>query len=116
MRLQGTLQWVGDTTLELILFIVDEQAEQYVLDNVQGRAELQFSDGEVYASIEFDEFFGNSDGSFRILFHEAPKYAYRGVELHLAKPAAVTQLFTWQDARDDQPDYFSSRIARPLDI
>lgn len=71
--------------LEMDVFLVDMASNEFVME-ASGLAQLLYADGEVAAEIAFDEYFGNSNGAFKLVFSEFADYQYQGIKLTINSP------------------------------
>lgn len=80
----------GRLNVEVDLFIVDMAQSKYLLEDIQFTAQLRYSGGDIAKEISGNDFFGNSNGGFKILFGNLPDYPYRDVVITLTSPQLST--------------------------
>lgn len=99
IEIRAEILATDESLIELDVFIIDMANSQYVME-AAGTARLLYADGEEAASIAFDEFFGNENGSFKIGFNQVADYLYKGVELVVTSPVTETKLIPFDTVTD----------------
>lgn len=83
LDMRATLVKTQDDQYEMDIVFADPKDQCLVIDGIEGKVRLLYVDKTVCSEIEFNEYFANTNGSFKVAFSNLPDYPYWGAEVEL---------------------------------